>query len=521
MRRLAWLSMVCLLSACAKTVPPASVATESADEKYLARLSAAQDLVRAGCLDCLIEAFHEYTELQMQPVTATAAQAGRGRTAALIAIRQAELGILDEGYWEHAAPSRLLDVIRTLTIGPVANPAAPDAARLRRLLVGQPDPVETARVAAADNELSAYLWLALACGPLGATSVTAADRLAAVGDLAESAIVLYKDASACSIIDRITLEALLNGDPRFKEVHYFLGMGALAAQSRTGGPAAEPDLDSADHHFRLAYEWRPAWPGVTLPIANLAMTAEEFPRALDFYDQTLSLVPDLPEALLGRVRALTYLARHEEAIAAADPLIAAAQRRGDAYYWRAFNKTTLGRHSEAWADIELAATFRENIEIPKLAGVIAVKRRALDLARRRLEEARDRQAQWRVYPRDCDIGFYLQTVLAEQRDWAPTAVEALETAGCFEAEAARLTREIEQLQASEIPAERKARQIGRRETQLRSGLRRNANARFNAAVANFNLHRPEEAHRLARTLVDDEVFGDRARDIVTRTSAVP
>ena len=517
MRLVAWGVAICLSTGCATAKPPASVGHASTPSSAPARLASADALVRAGCLDCLIEALGEYSALQAFEATAAAAEAGRARTAALIALRQSELGMMDEGYWAQTSLSLTLELVRTLTLGPVPASAIPNEAALRGLLVSAPEPLGMARTAAARDELSAYLWLALACGPLGASSAAAPDRVEVVGPFAETALVIYKEASGCSPPDATTLEALLNGDPRFKEVHYFLGNAALAARARGAATEIEPDLDRADRHYRLAYEWRPFWPGITLPIAHLAMTAEDFPRALEFYDKTLQMLPSHPDGTLGRVRALTYLGRHEEAITGTETLLASARLRGDARYWRAFNETQLDRTNEAWSDIELAGKVLFNVDVPKLAGIIAIKRRELDVARRKLEEAQLRHQRSRAVPPDCDIGFYLQTVLSEQGDWQAAAQEAATAGQCFEAEVIRLSGEIEHLQASDLPDDRKARQIARREQQLLSGTRRGANARFNAAAANFNLQRKEEARRLAETLVNDRIFGARAREIVARS----
>ena len=435
----------------------------------------------------------------------------------MIALRQAELGMVDEGYWAQSSLSLNLELARTLTLGPVPVSAIPNEAALRGLLVSAPEPLGAARAGAARDELSAYLWLTLACGPLGVSTATAPDRVEAVGTLAETALVLYKEASGCSPPDTTTLEALLNGDPRFKEVHYFLGNAALAARPRQAAPRVEPDLNRADRHFRLAYEWRPFWPGITLPIAHLAMTAEDFPRALEFYDKTLQMLPAHPDGMLGRIRALTYLGRHEEALAGTEALLANLRLRGEARYWRAFNETQLDRTSEAWNDIEQAGKVLFNIDVPKLAGIIAIKQRQLDVARRKLEEAQLRHKRSQASPPDCDIGFYLQTVLSEQGEWGPAAREASSAAECFDAEAVRLTGGIERLQDSDQPAERTARQVARREQQILSGTRRSANARFNAAAANFNLQHKDEARRLAEDAHGRSVFrgarpGDRRQD---------
>jgi tetratricopeptide (TPR) repeat protein len=517
MRTSVWALVVCLASGCATGRPPAPVASVTTPAAALERLASADALVRAGCLDCLIEAVGEYSVLQAFEPTAAPAARGRDRAAALIALRQLELGMVDEGYWAQTSSSLLLELARTLTLGPVPISAIPNEAALRDLLVSAPEPLGVARAAATQDELSAYLWLTLACGPLGVSSAAAPDRVEVVGELAETALVIYKEASGCRRPDVTTLEALVNGDPRFVEVHYFLGNAALAARGRRAPADIEPDLDRADRHFRLAYEWRPFWPGITLPMAHLAMTAEDFPRALEFYDKTLQMLPGQPDGMLGRVRALTYLGRHEDAIAGAEPLLGHIRLRGEARYWRAFNETQLNRMNEAWTDIELAGKVLLNVDVPKLAGIIAIRRREFDVARRKLEEAQLRHARSPATPPDCDIGFYLQTVLSEQGDWQPAAREAEAAGQCFDEEAVRLTDEIERLRGSDLPADRKGRQIARREQQLLSGARRNANARFNAAAANFNLQRKEEARRIAETLVNDQIFGQRAREIVARS----
>src|SRR5204862_6820768 len=100
--------------------------------------------------------------------------------------------------------------------------------------------------------------------------------------------------------------------PRFVEVSYFLGQLDVASQR----------LDEADAAFARAYAWHPQWPTLTLAMANVAMTAEEFDRALEMYEATLGLEPRAVDALLGKVRALTFLKRHEQAIATADQLLA-------------------------------------------------------------------------------------------------------------------------------------------------------------------------------------------------------
>lgn len=93
---------------------------------------------------------------------------------------------------------------------------------------------------------------------------------------------------------------------------------------------------------------------------------------------------------------------------------------------------------------------------------------------------------------------------AEQRDWVATA-DTLSSglgsaSGCLESAAETLKKEIDEIGASSTSAERKARQIARREQQLVAARRMLATASFNSAVAYFNLSSDLEARLYAERL---------------------
>jgi tetratricopeptide (TPR) repeat protein len=289
-------------------------------------------------------------------------------------------------------------------------------------------------------------------------------------------------------------------EPRFVEVSYFLGQLDVARQR----------LDEADAAFDRAYAWHPQWPTLTLSMANVAMTAEEFDRALQMYDATLQLEPRAVDALLGRVRALTFLGRNVEAIATVDQLLAERWYQGDARYWRALNETQLERYDEAWADIELAAKLLINAEVPKLAGIISFSRHELEVSRAKFDESRSRNAH------DCETGFYLGVVLAELRQWPRTADVLLDTARCLDNAEEKTRREIAEIGASTEPAARKAKKSAKREQVIAAGRRMRAQSWFNTAVAYFNLSRTDDARGFAERVAADEVFGERARDLLSR-----
>ena len=363
--------------------------------------------------------------------------------------------------------------------------------------------IETLRPLAARDELSAYVWLAYAC-ETSSSRVEMSELLAPIDvtrRMSDWPLLVFRQA-ICQGVNATAVDALLARDPRFAELAYFRGLVA----------SAERDLDEADARYREAYAWRATWPAATLLIANLAMTAEEFAAALEFYDATLALAPSFPDALLGRLRALTYLARHEDALAVAGQLLALRRYPGDAYYWRASNELQMNRLDAAWDDIEAADKVMVNSDVPKLAGIIEMRRRELDAARQKLETARQRN------PADCEAGYYLQLVLGDLSRWAALADVAVGTAGCLDDAEAFAKKDIDRMAASALPEARKARQIARRQQQIASAVRMRATCWFNAAVANFNLSKPGDARRYAEKVAGDEQFGERARELVARTT---
>jgi tetratricopeptide (TPR) repeat protein len=353
-----------------------------------------------------------------------------------------------------------------------------------------------------DDLIADYLWLGLACGPYGFDVADRTDRAAILGASFNVPLIHFKNASACAI-QRPELVALGEVEPRFVETQYFLGVSALATQLMSG-------VEEAEARFQTAYQWRSNWPAVTMAIGNVALTAENFDRAAEFYGKTLALVPDHPEALLSSVRAFTYVGRHAEAIRSADRLLANNRSPGDARYWRALNEEQMDLHDAAWDDIERAATAMVSPDVPKLAGIIAINRRQLDVARQRLEQSLSAR------PTDCETSFYLQAVLTQQAQWTESARVAANAAACFDADLARLSAEIDSLQVSEMRADQRDRQIARRQQQIRSETRMRAASWFDAAAASYNLSRKDEAKQFAEKLLDDEQYRDRASDLLAR-----
>ena len=355
------------------------------------------------------------------------------------------------------------------------------------------------REAAARDIVSGYAWLAYACSRASDVRTAAQAIEPVVAAVRDVALFGFKRA-ICLTTQAPALERILDNDARFLDATYMLGFAAVGRQK----------LDDADRWLQRGFDWHPRWPALTLTLANVAMTAEDFDRSLTFYNRTLDLEPEAVDAMIGKARAQTYLGRHEEAIATADQLLGRRWYLGDAYYWKAYNELQLDRFDAAWADVEASARLLINAAVSKLAGLIALKRRELDVARMKFEESLQREA------RDCEVGFYLGVVVAEQKNWPRASTTFTGAIGCFESAIGDLEVEIDRIRKSDVTPARQARMIASREQRIAASRRLIATSTFNTAVAYFNLSRDAEARPYAMKVADDEQFGERAREILSR-----
>jgi tetratricopeptide (TPR) repeat protein len=514
--RVAGLLILVAVSGCAR--PAVKAAAPSAPPTPAQRLASADRLVDAGCLDCLIQANGEYELLRTIPSAADTGTAGAIRSAALIALRQRELGMTDEGYGQRArlllGSAReaawlrtVLEVIEVMPVGGVTRTPTSDLdlERSRSLRTNHDAWRAMLSAHASADVFGAYVWLAFACAT-ETRDVTVDALFAPTEPFRDSPLIVFRRAM-CRGPHPETMRALLDRDPRFVETKFYIG--AYDVSLMTSG---QDKLDEADALYRDAYAWRPQWPALTQSIANIAMTVEEFDRAALFYDRTIALEPLAVDALLGKARAQTYLGQSVEAIATTDVLLGAHWFVGDARYWRALNESELERNDEAWADVALADKLLVNAEVPKLAGLIAYRRRDLDMSRGKFELAHTRNGN------DCETTYYLGVVLAEQRAWPRTADVLLEAAQCIDAAELGYAEQIAKIRASSDPPARQAQKIARREQYIAKGRRMRATAWYDIAVACFNLSRKDEARRYAEKLSADEQFGERAREILSRLS---
>src|SRR5262245_4739734 len=296
------LLVVALLASVTACAPKSKPIVQTAPTPAV-RLAAADHQLRAGCLECLQQAFDQYAALTTDRTVGEIAGESAARAALLIAVRENEMGLIDSGRIQQArdravSPSStislFIEVADALSAKPRGTSRAPysDAESRASLAISRNQArwVPALREVMPGDLVADYLWLGLACGPLGFEVPDRTDRTAILGSSLDIPLVRFKEASGCAI-QRPALMALADAEPRFVETQYLLGLSAFATQLTAG-------IDEAERRFQAAYAWRSDWPALTMAIANLALTAEDFDRAAEFYGRTLTLVPDHPEALV-------------------------------------------------------------------------------------------------------------------------------------------------------------------------------------------------------------------------------
>lgn len=488
-----------------------SAATTS-DARVIDRLTKADALLRAGCLDCLADAYQDYESLLSVPQAHERAMAGLFQAAMLGAIRERELGMEDSGNLRRAlgatqsSPSSstdriFFDIVDTLTARGARE--STNDVDLRRRLAGYKNRSSYLSYLGHRSDqdpLSAYLWVAFNCAYESSGPNEVADWMQAIPTWRDTPLIAFT-VGICNSRRSVGLDRLLQADPRFVEINYPLAISEILAG----------DLEASIPRLQHAYAWHPRWPAATTTLAYAYLTDEDFEHAVEFFDRTLLMRPDAPDALLGKARALTYLAQPDQALATIDRLLALnGWLLGDARYWRSFNESQLGQYDRAWDDIEQAAKLLTNAEVPKLAGIIAYRRHELAVAGAKFRDSRRRN------PDDCEAGFYFGLVLSEQNEWNSASGAFETTANCIEREQRELREAIARLRASPESSERQARRVKRQEQDLESDGRMLANTWFNTAVAYYMLARHDDARRFVEKVTGDAEFGERARNLLAK-----
>ncbi len=296
------------------------------------------------------------------------------------------------------------------------------------------------------------------------------------------------------------LEALLALEPEFSEIHYYLGEVALLAGK----------LLTAERHYLAVHERIAESLSVLISLAKVAFQMEETEICLGYNEKALALLPTYRDALLGKGLCLGYLGRNEEAVAVLERLLELGTYYiGEAYYWTAWNLNELGRLEEARRAIDQAKVFLVGVsDVAALSGIVAYRQGRLGDAEKDLREALD------IEPSASDAAYHLGRLYADRKEWLNSGVYFAGAAFSLEEKERGMEKKIEEIEASEMTPDRKARLVVKKRVQILSVQATKATCQYNGAAGFHNAGAFERALDLARLAAAHPAFAEKAAELV-------
>jgi tetratricopeptide (TPR) repeat protein len=311
--------------------------------------------------------------------------------------------------------------------------------------------------------LADYLDLALACEDRA--SREAIDREAVLRATGDAPMIRYRLA-ICNVLVSAAVSQVREQDPRWDEIAWFEGRRFLAQQ----------DIWKALPKFEEAAAAFPDSPSMLLSLAGTQQALSMLEKSVASFEAVIRLVPTLRTALLGRVVSLSYLKRHDEAVAGATRMIElGAPALGEAHYWRAFNHYNLRAFDAAKQDADRAIQLWANTAVYTLAGLVYYEFKQLDIAQRHFEQA------WRMNNTNCTANWYLGVVHADKAEWAASAKTFAAGVGCFTRAAVTAREDLANVLKLEAPDDYKAAQAETHRKSIEENELRAAQSAYNAA----------------------------------------
>ena len=430
--------------------------------------AAADELVRQGCYDCLLEARAAYERLTPRFPNASLKVF---ETDVLLVVREKELALDSSAHLADAsslvrklpdAPAELvLSIVRGLPPDSTARRLLPPTREAREQLDVSIMSIETGPFSRVFKD---YMKLSLQCGRLAVDSpgATAAN---------DAPLVAYRRAICENPIRVEPLRAVRTSVPRFVEASFFLGRAAMASLFRSDGTQARDFFEEAYARFSDSS-------AIAFDLGTLYQATNECRRAETYFSRTVELSPAHEEGRLGRAICRTYLSKNDEAITDATVLIdASASNRSEAYYWRAWNRRRIGQLDTARSDIDSARALRYNARILTLAGMIEYDQHDFNAARKDLVQAQG------IDNRECEAPWYLGLTEFSVESWGPSAKGFAAAADCYDLLVKDSeTRRDEMATRQDVTEEFRARQIAGFDAAIKEDSVQKSAADLNAAI---------------------------------------
>ncbi len=513
-----WLiPLLAAAAACAPARRPPVASPPPPAVDWNARIAEADGLYAAGDYTALRDALRTYREALSSPEHAQAVAEKVVRTSLALELRKRDLGILpEERFPDLEAPaaidpslSRYAPWIELLEGLPVRVKGSPGFDRIGGRTLDQqldwvadrvPDLDRDPGAAAETDDLAAALRLALRA----AFAYKFPEQINAMVylDLHPDSRLTAFEAAMFPAYDFQRLEVLLERDPGFIEVHYFLGEAALLAGK----------LLTAEKHYLQALPKIPDSLSLLVSLAKVAFQMEETESCLGWNEKALAVLPTYRDALLGRGLALGYLNRNEEALTVLGRLLElGTYYLGEGHFWTAWNLNELGRFEEARRSIESAKVFLVDVvDVYTLSGIIAYRERRLEDAEKELLYA------LKLHSSESDPAYYLGRIYAEREDWLLSGTYFAGAAMSLETQEGGMEKKIVEIEASEMAPERKSRLVARKRAQIRSVQVTKATCQYNGAAGYHNAGSFERALDLARMAAAHAAFAEKAADLIKK-----
>jgi hypothetical protein len=421
---------------CAPRSVPVAV-PRIAPEVVAARLAEADRLASRGCYLCLKEAASAYASLVADSDDARVVIKALENNL-MLTIREIELRMPDSGARDAAqqlqsrAPASYATYFAALDVLGRAQPAY--LVRGEPFLLKQDYEARTALLAelekdAAATPMKAYFFIALAVQVRQFKDIK--EQLGALLTADPHDLSLqYRMLAVQPAYSSDAARDLIGRETGFGEVHLLIGQRAVL----------NGNLAGAYRELTRARELLPDSVSIMVALATVTFSYARYGEALALYDRILaSPAAGLePQVKLGRAKSLSYLKRHDEAIALLIDLLVndASNNPGEKYYWRAWNQLQLGRSQLAYEDATTGLNAMRNDAIYRLAGMASFGLSRLGEARTFFEEA------LKMNRADCDSERYLGLLDSAEGNWRPASGRFSVAASCYEAVILRLQTEL-------------------------------------------------------------------------------
>jgi len=433
------------------------------------KLAEADALFARGCYRCLQKAFTAYDSLRLAGYQPAVMSLKAFDTAILLAAREKELALEASGWIQKAealaAAARRPEGLRYLEIVRALPWAAGrldrdqeerirmEQAKASRSMVELLGAWEAAMgPPAARPIVAAYLMIGARCA---FTPAREEDTLTiTLVSHPNSPLVRYA-AGRCRSELRAQLDSVA-GDPDFHEAAFELGRLRLYQGGATAHTNARALLETA----------RAGLPEAVAPaylLAGVLSALGEYEACAEMYAQVVKAGGARRESTLSRAICLTHAGKRPEAIASATELVdTPGILRGEAFFWRSWNRYHLKELPAARGDVEDAKKTARDADVYALSGFIAYDMEQRDYAYTEFQEAYQRSGS--TY---CVAAFYQGLIDSHKEQW-PRAADRYERAThCYSRSVSRMERELEQVRRLD-PAEHPTRQ--RRIDNLTAGI---------------------------------------------------